>query len=167
VVAFCVIGTHFAAINRKESSLSLTIRPTSLKVANDFVSKNHRHHKPTQGCKFALSVWSESEMVGVAIAGRPVARNADDGQTLEVTRLCCDGTRNSASMLLGAIRKAGDAMGYARIITYTLPEEGGASLRAAGFVLLGKAGGGSWSRPSRERVDKAPLQEKLKWESMT
>jgi hypothetical protein len=55
-------------------------------------------------------------------------------------------------------------MGYKRLITHTLPHEGGTSLRATGFTLIGEAGGGSWSRPSRQREDKAPLGVKLRWE---
>lgn len=51
-----------------------------------------------------------------------------------------------------------------RLITYTLAEEGGASLRASGFRCIGEAGGGRWSRESRPRVDTHPLQVKLKWE---
>jgi hypothetical protein len=84
---------------------------------------------------------------------------------LEVNRLATDGVRNGCSMLYASAWKAARAMGYRRLITYTLPEEGGASLRAAGFKLLGKRGGGSWSVPSRPRVDTHPLQEKLLWEA--
>ncbi len=58
-------------------------------------------------------------------------------------------------------------MGYRRLITYTLPEEGGASLRAAGFRLIGNAGGGSWSRRERPRIDTHPTQAKLRWEMAT
>lgn len=83
------------------------------------------------------------QLVGVAIVGRPVAPKLDDGLTVEITRVCTDGTRNAASMLYGACRKAARAMGYDRIFTYTLPEEGGASLRAAGFKLDKEDAGGS------------------------
>jgi hypothetical protein len=38
-------------------------------------------------------------------------------------------------MLYGACRRTAKAMGYQAVYTYTLPEEGGASLRAAGFRL--------------------------------
>ena len=30
--------------------------------------------------------------------------------------------------------------------------------------MIGKAGGGSWNRKSRPRIDTHPLQRKLKWE---
>jgi hypothetical protein len=88
----------------------------------------------------------------------------DDGWTLEVTRTCTTGVKNANSMLYGACWRAAKAMGYTKLGTYTLPEEGGASLRAAGWRLIGEAGGGSWNRPNRPRVDKHPLQRKLRWE---
>jgi hypothetical protein len=101
---------------------------------------------------------------GVAMVGRPVARNLQDGWTLEVLRVATDGVRNGCSMLYGAAWRAARALGYRRLVTYTLPEEGGGSLRAAGMTLIGKAGGGSWNCASRPRVDKHPTQEKLRWE---
>ena len=88
----------------------------------------------------------------------------DDGWTLEVSRCCTDGSRNAASMLYRACWRATRELGYRKLITYTLPEEGGASLRGAGFRLIGERGGGSWSRPSRPRVDTHPTQGKLLWE---
>lgn len=145
---------------------SLSVTPITIKEANVFVSAHHRHHKPVTGAKFAIAVSDESGTVrGVAIIGRPVARMSDTGWTVEVNRLCTDGTRNACSMLYGAARRAAKALGYKRVITYTLPEEGGASLRGAGWKLLGGAGGGSWSRTSRPRVDTAPTQRKLSWEA--
>lgn len=148
------------------ASERLRIVPMTLKEANAFVKQHHRHHGPTWGHKFSIGVAKGDKIVGVAIAGRPVARLLDDGWTLEVTRCCTDGTKNACSMLYAAIWRAARAMGYKRLITYTLPEEGGASLRAAGAKCVGKAGGGTWNRPNcgRPRVDKHPTQPKLRWE---
>lgn len=97
--------------------------------------------------------------------GRPVARHQDDGWTLEVTRCCTDGTKNAASMLYGAARRAAFNLGYKRIITYTLQTEPGTSLRAAGWNELGVAGGGTWNRRGRPRVDTHPTGKKKLWES--
>lgn len=142
----------------------LTVTPISFAEANAFVAQHHRHHKPMPGCKFVLAVSDNDGTVrGVAMVGRPVARMADDGWTLEVNRCATDGARNACSMLYGAAWRVSKALGYRRLITYTLPEEGGASLRAAGWILVGKSGGGSWSRRSRPRVDTAPMQGKLLW----
>ena len=100
----------------------------------------------------------------VAMVGRPVARLLQDEWTAEVTRVASDGTRNACSMLYGACWRACKAMGYRRLITYTLKEETGTSVTAAGFKLVGEAGGGSWSRTARPRVDHHPTQGKLRWE---
>lgn len=106
----------------------------------------------------------KSVICGVAMVGRPVARMLDDGWTLEVNRTCTDGTKNVNSMLYGASWRATKALGYRRLITYILAQESGVSLTAAGWKCIGKAGGGNWSRASRPRVDKHPLQTKLRWE---
>lgn len=124
----------------------------------------HRHHKPVTGAKFAIAVSRESKVVGVVLVGRPVARVLDNGWTLEVNRCCTDGTRNACSKLYGAAWRAARALGYKRLITYTLQQEGGASLRGAGFKLIGEAGGGAWNTPSRPRIDLHPLQTKLLWD---
>ena len=142
----------------------LSLCPLSLEEANAFVTAHHRHHKPCVGHKFSLGAVFNDAIVGVVIVGRPVSRFRDDGATLEVTRLCTDGTRNACSFLYGAAAKAAFALGYSRIGTYTLPEEGGASMRATGWKLIGERGGGSWNTPSRPRVDTHPLQKKLLWE---
>lgn len=138
----------------------------SLEDANDFVAALHRHHRPVQGHKFSLGALLGDKIVGVAIVGRPVSRMRDDGETLEVTRLCTDGTRNACSFLYGAAARAAFALGYKRLGTYTLPSEGGASLRAAGWRLVGERGGGEWSRPSRPRLGgQHPTETKLLWEA--
>jgi hypothetical protein len=146
--------------------MTLRIVPTDLDEANAFIRRHHRHHKPARGCKFVLAVADGDRVVGVAIAGRPNARELQDGYTLDVTRTCTDGTRNACSMLYAAAWRAARTLGYLRMGTYTLPEEGGASLRAAGWRLVNEAaGGGTWSRDGRPRVDKHPTQTKLRWEA--
>src|SRR5437879_3638506 len=132
-----------------EQAVSLRVVPIFLAEANDFVRRLHRHHKPVPGAMFSVGVANDTGLCGVAIASRPVARGFDDGDSAEITRCCTDGTRNACSMLYAALRKALRALGYKRIITYTLPEEGGASLRAAGFRLDGQTDGGDWFRPER------------------
>jgi hypothetical protein len=157
--------------------LSLSIVPISLADANAFVAHHHRHHAAVVGHKFSIAVTDDqiprgelsgAPLCGVAIIGRPVARGNDDGWTLEVNRCCTDGTRNACSMLYGAAWRAAKAMGYLRLITYTLPAEGGASLRAAGWKLIGSRGGGNWNTPARPRIDTdAALRgQKLLWEAV-
>lgn len=144
--------------------MPLQIQPIDFDEACEFIRLYHRHHKAPAGQKFAVAVNDGEKVVGVAVVGRPVARMADNGWTLEVTRCCTDGTKNACSALYAACWRAARALGYQRLITYTLPEEGGTSLRASGWREIGSAGGGSWSRPSRHRVDTHPLQEKIRWE---
>lgn len=142
---------------------SLHLIPMTLAEANMFVEKHHRHHKPVPGAKFTIGVEKDGNVVGVAIVGRPVSRMLNDGWTLEVNRTCTNGVKNTNSFLYAAAWKATKALGFKKLITYTLPEEGGASLRGAGWKLLGEAGGGSWNCKSRPRVDMHPLQVKFKW----
>ena len=143
----------------------LEIVPISFKQACDFVAEYHRHHKPPIGHKFSIGVAKDGEIVGVAIIGRPVARHRDNGITLEVTRLCTDGTKNACSKLYAAAWRAARAMGYSRLGTYILGSEKGTSLVAAGWKLVGKTQGGSWSCGSRQRENKHPLEPKLLFEA--
>lgn len=144
----------------------LTICPLPLDEANAFVAQHHRHHVPVVGHKFSIGVADEDGTVrGVAIVGRPVARNRDDGATLEVTRLATDGCPNACSALYSAAWRAAKAMGYRRIGTYILDTEPGTSLKAAGWHVVHATSGGSWSRGERPRVDKHPTQGKLLWEA--
>lgn len=144
----------------------LTIVPLTRAEAQEFVRRHHRHHKPSVGDVFCIGVADESgDIRGVAQVGRPVARMLCDGWTLEVTRVATDGCPNACSALYGAAWRAARALGWRRLVTYTLPEEGGASLRAVGWREIGTAGGGSWSRSERPRVDLHPMQEKLRWEA--
>src|SRR5262249_2998877 len=136
----------------------------TLGEAQAFVDSHHRHHHAPQGGLFAIGASSDGEVVGVVIVGRPVARHMADGWTVEVTRLCTDGSRNACSLLYAAAWRAARAMGYRRLIPYTLQTEPGISLRAAGWKVVGQTTGGSWSRPSRPRVDLHPTQEKFRWE---
>lgn len=143
----------------------LTVQPITQAEAKAFIKRHHRHHKPPTGWLFGVAVNDGEKVVGVATVGRPVSRMLDDGMTAEVNRCCTDGTKNACSMLYAHAWKAAKALGYLRLLTYTLPEEGGASLRAAGWKLIGERGGGKWSRAKRERVDLHPTQSKLLWEA--
>lgn len=159
-----VAPTPGCSVEPGEVSLELT--PMSLREANSWVEQHHRHHNPVPGCKFCVAVSDASGVRGVAIVGRPVARHLDDGWTLEVNRCCTDGARNACSMLYGAAWRAARALGYRRLVTFTLPEEGGASLRAAGWHIVGHTKDArGWDRPARPRVDTHPLQSKLRWEA--
>ena len=140
--------------------------PVSLKAANTFVAEHHRHHKPVVGHKFSIGCALDGRLVGVAIVGRPVSRHLDNCLTLEVNRLCTTGEKNACSMLYAAAARAAKAMGYQKIITYTLDTEPGASLRAAGWKCIGLAGGKRWTGKRCPAVDLCPPQMKLRYEKV-
>ncbi len=140
--------------------------PVSLREANAFVEAHHRHHKPVVGHKFSIGCEVDGRLAGVVIAGRPVSRHLDNGLTLEVTRLCTTGERNACSMLYSAAARAAKAMGYRKIVTYTLDTEDGASIRAAGWTCAGPAGGLRWTGQRRPAADLYPPQMKLRYEKL-
>jgi hypothetical protein len=145
----------------------LELQPISYGEAVEFIDRHHRHHgEPNRRAhKFSIAVNDGKKIVGVAMTGRPVARFKDDGWTLEVHRNCTDGTKNAASMLYGACWRAARALGYKRLITYTLIEESGTSLKAAGWKVVGQTKGGTWNRKARPRIDKHPIGQKTIWEA--
>lgn len=118
----------------------LRIKPIHLRNANEFIKLYHRHNLPTVGCKFAVACYDDERLCGVAICGRPTARNADNGTTLEIYRNCTDGTKNACSKLYGACVRIAKEMGYKKVITYILESENGASVKASNFICEGIAG---------------------------
>ena len=143
----------------------LTTQPIDFDEACEFIRRYHSHHLPPQGWKFGIAVNDGEKVVGVITIGRPVSRMLDNGLTLEVTRCCTDRTPHVASKLYGTARRAVFALGYKRLITYTLAEEAGTSLVAAGWRCLGEAGGGTWDRTDRKRIDTHPIGQKMLWEA--
>lgn len=148
--------------------MKLTIVPCSIGDARAFVDQVHRHHRAPLGGLFAVAAASPGgSVVGVAIVGRPVARGMQDGFTAEVTRLATDGTKNACSALYAAAWRAARALGYRKLVTYTLATESGTSVKAAGWTQVGAVRGRSWDCPSRPRVDRTPTQDRLRWEVST
>lgn len=146
--------------------MSLHIVPVELVEANAFISALHRHHAPAVGHRFSIGCADDDGLLhGVAIVGRPVARLAGSPRDVaEVVRLCTDGTPNAPSMLYGAAARAAKAIGFRRIQTYTLPSEGGVSLRAAGWEYEGAAGGGQWKHTDgKPRRTDQPTDVKWRW----
>lgn len=145
--------------------LEISLAPVSFRDACQFVNTHHRHHCSPQGMKFALALSDGDRLIGVLIAGRPVARHSDNGYTLEITRLCViSAFPNACSSLYAAARRIARDMGYRMLITYTLIGESGSSLKATGFTNQGVSLGGSWNSASRCRKDKHPTGKKSRWE---
>jgi len=151
--------------------VSLAAVPVKLKEASEFVANFHRHNKAPRGGLFAVGASDGSGLVGVAIVGRPVARGLDDGQTAEVIRCCVvqNAPKGACSFLYAKCWQAARALGWARLITYTLQAESGASLRGAGWRVVAELQArdpiGWQNRPGRE-WQPVVGQAKLRWEAI-
>lgn len=146
----------------------MRIVPMTIKDAKQFIALHHRHNRAPLSAIFAIGLEYNEMIVGVATAGRPVARALDDGWTIEVTRTCTtiDCPKGGVSKLYSACRRAAAALGYRKCITYTLQSESGASLRGAGWqqVAFLKPRSG-WDCPSRRRgVGTVDRVAKIRWE---
>jgi hypothetical protein len=153
------------------------LRPVTLAEANDFVEQFHRHNGRTarNGGKFAIGIERNSELVGVAIVGNPLSATFMDGYTAEVLRACvspgAENSRGGCSMLYSACWRAWRAMGGKRLITYTLKSESGASLRGAGWKIVGETRPvkDGWRKNDHlnDRREWQPVmgQQKLRWET--
>lgn len=144
----------------------MKLTPITLKAAAEYIGKHHRHCPSPKGWKFGISLRGpRGGLLGVVVVGRPIAKALDDGYTAEITRLCTRGRKNACSKLYAAARRAAFAMGYERILTYTLESEPGTSLKATGFIAVAVTKAESWDRPGRRRVDAGPICPKVRWES--
>lgn len=152
----------------------LRVVPCSLRKANDFVEVYHRHSIRTSrdGGKFALAAALGTSVVGVAIVGNPLSATLMDGFSAEVLRVCVlpDAPRNCNSLIYGACRRVWFEMGGVLILTYTLTEESGASLRGAGWELAAEVKGHdtkTWGKKDHlRRTEQAILAKgKRRWEA--
>ena len=154
--------------------------PIELKDANEFVGRLHRHHLPVHRDKFRIACQADDgHLCGVGQCARPVSRNLDDGKTIEVVRVCTDGTENACSFIYSRLARISKEMGYERIITYILESESGTSLKASGWTKVAAGCGGySWNTPSRPREivdgqlsfiqqrEKYPTEKKQRWQKI-
>lgn len=155
-------GSRIACKKLLERKKGREIRPITLKTANQYVNNYHRHHNGTVGCKFAIGLYENDELIGVAICGRPVSRHLDNGSVCEINRLCTRGGENACSMLYGACSRIAKDMGYKKIITYILKSESGITLKASNFICEGEAGGTHWTG-KRDKGQEIPHEMKTRW----
>lgn len=144
----------------------LQVIPIEFAAAQAWVATHHRHHPPVVRDKFRCACADADGVIGVIQIARPKARMLDKGDALEVVRLAVlDSPRakNACSLLYSRAARAAEALGYSVIYTYTLPSEGGASLRAAGWTEDGQTKGGEWTSPSRKRKAVAQPAPKTRW----
>jgi hypothetical protein len=137
-----------------------------LREACGFIARHHRHHVPPQGGLVAMGLWEGEKLVGIAMLGRPVSRVAQANGDVELTRLCVlPGVEHAASALQARMRRVAQSLGFNRMITYTLANEAGASMRAAGMQRdLKLTEGGEWTTPSLKRLPaNFPTARKIRW----
>ena len=117
----------------------------------------------------ALQISFGEELIGVAIVGRPVSATLDDGLTAEVTRVCVvdHAPKNSCSFLYGRSWRIWQQMGGKRMVTYTLQEESGSSLRGAGWKIVGEVKPHDRWTPKGGNRNWQPIygQLKFRWEA--
>lgn len=145
----------------------IELRPITIRQATGFVAAYHRHSGPPRGARFCIAAMEEGRLIGIVMVGRPMARGLDDGLTAEAIRVCTldDAPKGTPSKLLRAAWRAWAAMGGHRLVTYTLERESGASLRGAGFRLVGMVPARSWHTPARARKSRPiELEAKRRWE---
>lgn len=139
--------------------------PVSLAQANELVKDLHRHHEPMTFHTASIGALhrDDDRVIGAAILQRPCSTVQDDTVTTEVARLVTDGTANACSFLLGAAARLAWSLGYLRIQTYTMAEESGSSLRAAGWRMERLTPGNVWNRPARPRHDRHVIGPRIRW----
>ncbi len=155
----------------------MEIVPMTLREANDFVQNFHRHNGRTarDGGKWAIGVGDESGLIGVAIVGNPLSATLMDGYTAEVLRVCVkdNSPKGACSKLYSRCWQIWRLMGGRRLVTYTLQSESGASLRGAGWRIVGETKGikegDGWRKNDHLNAKRSwtPVmgQAKFRWEA--
>lgn len=147
----------------------MKIVPLTLRPANDFVERWHRHSARTNndGGKYAIGLEHEGELVGVAIVGRPTARLLQVEGAAELVRLCTSpaAPKGAESKLYARARRIWQLMGGTILHTYTLKRESGDSMRGAGMKEpAAEVAQQQWTRPSRKRDERQIYEEpKVRW----
>lgn len=106
--------------------------------------------------KCCLGVFVESEIIGVLIFGRPIARQEDQIHTLELTRMFLfDSPKNSESKALSLVEKyiKKHMPDICRLIAYSDTQHGhtGTIYKAANWTFEKKMVAKSWgNRPKRK-----------------
>lgn len=141
---------------------ALSVWPSTAGAAKRFVAEHHRHLPRVNGGRFAVAAKAGERVVGVGIVGN--GPRVWEGTTkCVITRVATDGTRNACTLIYGALCRAARALGYTEAWTYTLPEEPGTSLRAAGFRDMGLTDGGEHDRAGRRRAPAVRPEPKRRW----
>lgn len=144
---------------------NLRIQQVTFRAACDFVTTHHRHSAAPVGWRFGAGVYNASDLLGVVMVGRPVARGFDPRRVVEVTRLCMADSAlawNGCSMLYGWAAREAQGRGYELIVTYVRADESAASVKAAGWVAAGEVRGRQWNSRTRPRALREAV-DRMRW----
>jgi len=150
-------------------NFELRIGPIRQKEAKRFINDHHTHNEAPVAWRWGGGIYNGDLLMGVVWVGRPVARALCQTTIVEVNRLCfrrdypLNMRHGGCSMAYRWAEATARERGFLKIVTYTLEEESGYTLRAARWKPEAKVRGKSWNSPSRPRVDKAPTTDKVRW----
>lgn len=101
--------------------------------------------------RFSLGVFDGRELLGVMVWGRPIARYQDDGNTLEMTRMCLMAQRKNlgSAALSRAVKWIKSHRAETRLISYSDAAHKGTLYSASGWTPAPSRNGGHW-RSGRE-----------------
>ncbi len=140
----------------------LKVVPLTKQQADDFVEEHHSHLGKPRLYSWCVGVAEDARLCCVATAGQPLAYQLCDGLTVEINRVASDGTRHAASMAIGALARALLAIGYRRLLSYTILGEAGTSYKAAGWWVTARSSDKQGMR--RPDFDHPLRGEKIRWE---
>jgi hypothetical protein len=139
-------------------------RPINREVAKKFINEHHRHNTGPVADRFRIGLFEDDTLIGVGVAGNPIACKQMDGDTIEITRVCVlDDRQNACSQIYARMKRIAQLMGYKRIITYTLDNESGASLKAIGAIIDHKVAKGNWLNRQNRRYQEVTDIPKQMW----
>jgi hypothetical protein len=147
----------------------LRVRPVAFAAARAFVGQYHAHCRPPVTWRYGYAALNGTTLLGVVMAGNPVARAFMGRGIVEVNRLCIrrDLPRalawNCASLLYGTAAREAERRGFRRIITYSRADESGVSLVAAGWEREAVVRGRGWHSASRVRSNTNAYIDKVRW----
>ena len=150
----------------------LTIREIDWDTAKAFVAQHHEHNRPPNAWRFGAGIYNGEEMIASVIVGNPNSRHLYAQGCMGIDRVCTNRDLPGGLVLYACSMGYGWACreiakrlpGFHRVVTYTLLDEPGTSLIAAGFKRVFKTKGGTWHRKNRPRTDQATTERKWRWE---
>ena len=141
-------------------------KPIKISDANKFISQYHRHSAPLRlGGEISIGLFENGELIGVGMMGRPVARHLCNGETIEIRRTCVKiGFKNANSQMYARLRRIAHAIGYKKIITYTLQKESQSTLKAIGATIdCPEIEMQSWSKKRNRKHRHVYDEKKIRW----